>query len=412
MKNVAEATDAELDARALQQENGSGVYTPGHIQWAHISGWDAQPVPERDWLIRDHIPLRQPTLFSGEGAVGKTLVTLHLQAAIALGREWLGMLPEQGGAWYLGAEDDEQELHIRLNGIRQHFAVSYAELANSGFQMKSLFGEDAVLGAPNRSTGLIEPTRLFHQLYEEAADTKPKSIAFDASADVFAGNEIDRLQVRQFVGLLRKLAGAANAAIILLSHPSLTGISSGTGLSGSTAWHNSVRARMYLTSPKPEAGEQPDSDLRELAFKKNNYGPKGNSIILRYQNGLFLPERGMSTLERAEHDMRVDNSYLDGLRKLLDQGQATSPQVQSPHYVPRLIAANDKSVRLKDLEASQQRLLDSRRIHIASEGKPSRPVRRLFLGSGLSEGTNGGCGDVPPTPPRTEGAGGGHVSPL
>jgi RecA-family ATPase len=294
-------------------------------------------------------------------------------------------------------------LHIRLHGIRQHFGASYTDLTKSGFKMKSLFGEDAALGAPNRR-GMIEPTKLFNQIYEEAADTKPKSIALDASADVFAGNEIDRLQVRQFVGLLRKLAGVANAAVILLSHPSLTGISSGSGLSGSTAWHNSVRARMYLTSPKPEAGEQPDSDLRELLFKKNNYGPKGNSIVLRYANGLFLPEKGMSTFERAEYEMKAETAYLDGLRKLQEQGQSASPQIQSPHYAPRAIAQMNKTFRVKDLETAQQRLLDAKRINIVNEGKPSRPVRRISLGSGLSE--EGEMGQAHP-PHRTEGAGGG-----
>jgi hypothetical protein len=39
---------------------------------------------------------------------------------------------------------------------------------------------------------------------------------------------------------------------MLLSHPSLTGINSGTGLSGTTGWHNSVRARMYFVRPKPD----------------------------------------------------------------------------------------------------------------------------------------------------------------
>src|SRR5262249_30200021 len=89
-----------------------------------------------------------------------------------------------------------------------------------GFQMKSLFGEDAILGAPN-GRGIIEPTPLFLQLLEEATDKKPKAIAIDASADVFSGNEIDRSHVRQFVGsLLRRLAGATDGAVILLSHPS------------------------------------------------------------------------------------------------------------------------------------------------------------------------------------------------
>ena len=266
------------------------------LKWIDMQTWDKRGVPERGWLVRDRIPLRQPTLLSGEGAVGKSMLVLHLLAATALGRDWLGFMPEPGEAWYFGAEDDQDELHIRLSDIQKYYNVTFADLIDGGFRMKSLFAEDAILGAPSRS-GIIEPTELYHQLYEQAGDIKPKVIGIDASADVFAGNEIDRTQTRQFVGLLRRLAGVCDGSVILLSHPSLTGISTGTGLSGSTAWHNSVRARMYFTAAKPEAGEQPDSDLRELTFKKNNYGPKGESLVVRYQNGLFLPERGTSTLE-------------------------------------------------------------------------------------------------------------------
>ena len=125
-----------------------------------------------------------------------------------------------------------------------------------------------------------------------------------APADTFGGNENDRAQVRQFVGLLRKLAMTADGAVVLLSHPSLTGINSGSGLSGSTGWHNSVRARMYLHSTTPTEGEQPDNDLREIEFKKNNYGPKGHGIVLRYKNGLFLPEPELSSLEKAKREGR------------------------------------------------------------------------------------------------------------
>jgi hypothetical protein len=63
-------------------------------------------------------------------------------------------------------------------------------------------------------------------------------------AALFALPENDRSQTRQFISLLRRLAIVSNGSVVLLSHPSLTGINSGSGISGSTAWHNSVRSRM------------------------------------------------------------------------------------------------------------------------------------------------------------------------
>ena len=106
-----------------------------------------------------------------------------------------------------------------------------------------------------------------------ARDIRPKLIGLDTSADIFAGNENDRAQVRQFIGLIRGMAIDANAAVILCAHPSLTGMTSGSGLSGGTAWHNSVRARAYLRAATSQEGAGPGKDLRVLEFMKSNYGP-------------------------------------------------------------------------------------------------------------------------------------------
>ena len=338
------------------------------LTWIDIATWDATPVPERGWLVRDRIPLRQPTLLSGEGAVGKSLLVLHLLAATALGRDWLGFMPEPGEAWYFGAEDDKDELHIRLSGIQKHYNVTFADLVDGGFRMKSLFAEDAILGAPNRS-GIVEPTELYNQLYEQAGDIKPKVIGIDASADVFAGNEIDRTQTRQFVGLLRRLAGVCDGSVILLSHPSLTGISTGTGLSGSTAWHNSVRARMYFTAAKPEAGEQPDSDLRELAFKKSNYSQKGESIVVRYQGGLFLPEKGLSSIEVAAAEQDANELFLTFLDRYMASGRNVSHKEKSRNYAPRVFAADPDAKGLtrpqRALAEAMERHFRDNRIHVA-----------------------------------------------
>lgn len=58
-------------------------------------------------------------------------------------------------------------------------------------------------------------------------DIRPRLIVIDNSADVYAGNENDRAQVRQFITLLRGPTIDVGAGLILTSHPSLTGISTG-----------------------------------------------------------------------------------------------------------------------------------------------------------------------------------------
>ena len=67
---------------------------------------------------------------------------------------------------------------------------------------------------------------------------------------------------------------------ILLEHPSIAGMSSGSGTSGSTGWNNSARSRLYF-----EADDK-DKNARVLKFMKSNYGPKGEPMRLIYRKGL------------------------------------------------------------------------------------------------------------------------------
>jgi RecA-family ATPase len=377
MKAGAFAKEAIREAEDEEQYR-----TPRVLSFIDMGTWDDSPPPERPWAVRDRIPLRQPTLFSGEGAIGKSLVELHLCAAHVLGRDWLGSLPEIGLAIYFGAEDEQDELRRRLAPIAAHYHATFAEMISGGLHLLSLAGQDALLAVPDRH-GKMVVTSLFEQLIEAACDIKPVHIGIDTSADVFGGNENDRTQVRQFVGLLRKLAIAANTGVVLLGHPSLTGINSGTGLSGSTGWHNSVRARMYLTSPATEEGEQSDSDLRELRFKKNNYGPVSDSIVLRYRNGLFLPETTISGLDKIAREVKADEIFLDLLKRFAAEGRNVSHNANSKTYAPTAFTqeAEAKKLQLRkaDLEAAMHRLFEAKKIRVEDYGRPSRPSQRIII---------------------------------
>jgi RecA-family ATPase len=204
---------------ADQRSHTSRDAAESEFKWIDTSRWDSEPCPQREWAVKDRIPLRQVTLLSGEGSIGKSIIELMCAVAHVTGKDWLGSLPEPGGAFYIGCEDDEPELRIRLTSIISHYGTTFNELGTSGFRFVSLAGKDAVLGVPDRNN-IVKPTALFNHIYEQAGDLKPKHIGIDTSADVFAGNESDRAQVRQFIGLLRKLALVSNGSVVLLSHPS------------------------------------------------------------------------------------------------------------------------------------------------------------------------------------------------
>src|SRR5215467_7996847 len=253
------------------------------------------------------------------------------------GKDWLGSLPLLGPAWYIGAEDDEKEIHIRFHDICAHYGVTFKELIDRGLRVLCLLGQDATLCAVGKS-GRIETTALYHQLYEAAGDLKPKNISIDTLSRAFAGNEIDRVQVYAFAMHMQALAKVASGSVTVLSHPSLAGISTGSGISGSTAWHGAFRFRQYLTGVKPDQGEQPDDNLRLLEFKKNQYGPKSEGIALRYERGLFLPEGGVSDIDKAARGAAAEEAFVQHLKRLSDQHQDLGHHPTARNYAPTVIA--------------------------------------------------------------------------
>jgi RecA-family ATPase len=390
--DVPEWVPNDADAKIVEDTKSKGEQQQSRtdeeqqlppLPFLNMSNWDNEAVPEQDWIVRDRIPCRQCVLFSGEGAAGKSTLQLHLSAAHALARDWLGTLPEPGPAIYVDAEDDGNVLHRRLAAIIKHYQVNFSDAIKGGLHLISLAGQDAVVATASRS-GKIEPTTRYKQLVEAAGDIKPKMIGIASSANVYAGSEIERGQVQQFIGLLTRLAIIANGSVVLISHPSLTGIATDTGLSGNTQWHNAVRARFYLKGIKPEPGEQPDGDLRELVFKKNNYGPVSENITLRYQNGLFLPIGGASHLEKAAAEQTAEQLFLTLLARFTRQGRNVSDKAASHGYAPTAFAADPEAKAAHVSKAAftdaMQRLFAADNIHVETYGRPSRPYTRLVAG--------------------------------
>lgn len=350
-----------------------------------ISGWDDAEVPPRDWAVRDRIIRRAVTLLSGEGGVGKSILTLQLACAHVLGRDWFGSLPEPGPAIYLDAEDDEAELHFRLEAIRAHLSVTFKELDDGALHLMPLAGKDALLGVPDRA-GIVQPTPLFEQLLLSATNIKPVMIVLNSAADLFAGNENSRSEVRQFVGLLRRLAIASGAGVLLTSHPSLSGLSTDTGLSGSTAWNNSVRSRLFFKTTN-ESDDDSRSDQRELIVRKNNYGPTGETIRMVWRNGLFVPVSAPSTIERAVAERKVEDLFMGLLARFSHEGRKVSDKTGT-NYAPAKFAAEREAKAAKcgkeALADAMRRLFTADKIAVQEDGPPSHRRSRLVIVGGVS----------------------------
>jgi RecA-family ATPase len=332
------------------------------------------PIPPREWLVQDRIPARNVTLLSGEGSVGKSLLLMQLAAGSVLSKEWIGTLPEQGNALYVSCEEEDDEVCRRTEDVARSLGTTRGELIERGLRFLSFAGKDAILGVPDRS-GILRPSPLFERIRQEALQLRPKLIVIDTVADVYAGNEINRAQTRQFITLLRGLAMEVDCAIVMAAHPSLEGIRSDTGLSGSTGWHNSVRARMYLKRARED-----DESLRVLECKKNNYGPVSESIVLRWREGVYVVEPGKGTLDRLAAEAEIDQLFLTLLRRFTEQGRNVSDK-KGTSFAPALFSAEPEANAIKAtskiIAEAMIRLFAAKKIRVLTEGPKSKQRTRI-----------------------------------
>jgi RecA-family ATPase len=383
---------AALEARCID----APIWTPGAsallppvaqalvaiepLPFVDFSSWDVEDgAPEQEWGLDEKFAMQTVGLFSGEGGAGKSLLSMMLAISHALGHDWLGSAARQGAFLYLSAEDDRNEMQRRQTSILRSTDSNFSDLRDK-MHLLDFVGEDSVLGVPD-NTGLIKPTKLFERLLSAAIDIQPVFICLDTSSDIFAGNENDRAQVRQFLGMLRKMAMLSNSYVLVNSHVSLTGISTGSGLSGSTGWHNTVRSRMYLSSAKTKEGDESDVNLRRLEFKKNNYGPVAAAIDLVWEKGVYRPIAALGSLERKAVDQNADRTFLALLDRFNDQGRKVSNNEMSKNSAGKLFAkeADAKKAGLKkiDFDRALIRLFEAKKIRVDATGPPTRRDERL-----------------------------------
>lgn len=252
------------------------------FQTFNPSTWEGKKPPGYNWIVDGCFLPGTVAMLSGDGGLGKSLLLQQLATCVALGKPWLGMNVRRGRAFAMFCEDDKDELHRRQVRINAHYECGMADLEEDVL-FASRVGQENGLMYFDRQNDAVRPAPLFDQVSYAAKQLGASVVILDTVADVFTGNEIIRNQVRRFVTNLRRLALELQGVVILSHHPSLQGMANGTGLSGSTAWNNSVRSRLYLTKKKDGAENE-----RFLKTMKNNQGPWGGKVRLEWQKGVFV----------------------------------------------------------------------------------------------------------------------------
>jgi RecA-family ATPase len=299
-----------------------------------VAGLKGKRVPVRQWIVPQWLPTKVVTLHYADGGVGKTLLALQLMAACASGGKWCGLPVAPCKSVGLFSEDDGEELHARIDSIRERYGLSFDDLA--GMCPIDGTGQDNTLVRFERDGRMVLTPR-YHRLREHALDIGAGLVVIDTAATTFGGNEIDRAQVTAFVGTaLTSLAQDINGAVLLNAHPSLSGIGSGDLRSGSTAWNNSCRSRWALTRPTDEAGK-PDlrSSDRILTRQKANAASTGDTVDMRWERGVFVPPTGaVADGSRKDH---AEAAFLAGFRAKRSADLHVSESSKAGNYAPTVL---------------------------------------------------------------------------
>jgi hypothetical protein len=363
----ARARDIEEDVGSVIEDaialraNGRGRDPPPDepeviepLETIDPAGWDGQKPPERQWIIRNMIPLGEAGLLNGHGGAGKTLLGCQIAAGVNLHTDCVGFAVEHGGPVLLySAEERQEELHRRLAVILESRNKRLSDL--KGFRIYCPPPTETMLTTVGRD-GLVRPTMTMLRLEKTIELLRPVLVTIDHVSIAFGGSEIDRSIVGQNVGFMKRLSLICGSAVLGFQHVSFAGLNSDEGSSGSTQWHNAARARMWLRGVKD-----------------------GQKHLLRWQKpGVFVPVGTPSLVERASEEAKVDSAYLDCLRAIDVQGRRVGPYT-GKNYAPAIFEGmpQARGCKGKALTAAQERLFASGKIEAIQSGPPSKQVTTI-----------------------------------
>jgi putative DNA primase/helicase len=287
----------------------------------------ANPPPPPEYAWEGLVPTGHVTLMSAHGGVGKSTIALMLCVAAALNRPLFGIPTKAGKALFVSLEDAQGVVGHRLAWITQEWNLKPADFHG---RLAIVDGTDypELFSASSRSEA-GDTTGTFEELVKLVEVESFDLIVIDNASDAFDGDEIQRRQVRAFMRTLTRLAKHNTCAILLLAHVDKGtsrphGRENDEGYSGSTAWHNSSRSRLFLRR-KP-------GDVLALVHQKNNLGRLCNPLELIWPEGELPVEARPDDPSAHEAKAGQVNDRLATLLRLLAEYEDRGTYCNSNYF--------------------------------------------------------------------------------
>jgi hypothetical protein len=305
------------------------------------------PAPPPEFVWDGYLPRGVVALFGAHGGTGKSTIALMLAVAVTTGRPLFGVSTAPCPAVFVSLEDGANIVRHRLAGICRAWGIDPQSLIDlhivDGTENPELFAADA------RSAG--ESTPAYSEMLRLVENTRAGLVLVDNASDAFGGDEIQRRQVRAFMRALGQVARKTDCAVVLLAHVDKATSRAkkpegGEGYSGSTAWHNSARSRIFMA--------RGDDGLLILEHQKSNLGQRREPITLAWPDGglpMLASEAPNFDGLTARVQGREDDTRAAELLKLIaefeSRGQYCSPAATSRNHVFAVLKSEPTFQKLK-----------------------------------------------------------------
>ena len=158
---------------------------------------------------------------------------------------------------------------------------------------------------------------------------KPGLVELDVLADLFSGDENNRPQVTQFVGLLKRLCRKTNE------------------------------------------DSEPNKNFRTFEGKKANYSEVGGKFDVEWKDGLFRRVIGPTGFDKMASDQKAEDLFLSQLKRFTEEGRRVSSSA-GQNFAPAMFSSEPSTKKL--LRLAMERLFEKKIIRVETSGPASRPI--------------------------------------